>query len=238
MLDVLGLATYLHRDHHVVVSDPVFSGTTLQGTEVNGLMAEVLPFLAILRPKDTFYDTVERNLETALADREDLRRGGEGMVFVLAEDFEDVNGMARQVGLTARVLDADFIALSGDLTFAGKPVESYIIDTVDYYSDHKPVYFAPGLHDTSAIVDAARPGAGPSPTDDPDHRRDDAARCRGPPDLAVGDFGAGDVLRDPTSIRSRSSGTPPRRRARPGPTSCSSTTTCSVSRSRPPVAPG
>ena len=41
-----------------MASSPVFSGTTLQGTEVNGLMAEVLPFLAILRPRDTFYDTV------------------------------------------------------------------------------------------------------------------------------------------------------------------------------------
>ena len=60
------------------------------------------------------------------------------MVFVLAEDFEDVNGMARQVGLTAQLLGADFIALSGDLTFAGKPIESYLIDTVDYYSAHTP----------------------------------------------------------------------------------------------------
>ena len=101
-LNAAGLATYLHRDHHEVVSNPVFAGTTLEGTEVNGLMSEVLPFLSILRPKDTFYDTVSRNLEEALADRDDLRRHGERMSFVLAEDFEDVNGMARQVGLAAR----------------------------------------------------------------------------------------------------------------------------------------
>lgn len=198
VLDGLGLATYLHHEHHVVASSQVFKGTTLEGTEVNGLMAEVLPFLSILRPRDTFFDTVAHNLEAALADRDDLRPRGDGMVFVLAEDFEDVNGMARQVGLTARLLGADFIALSGDLTFAGKPIESYIIDTVDYYSDHTPVYFAPGLHDTSAIVEAARARGW--------NVADGSTRTIGgltllsaadPRISRVGDFGVGDVLRDP-----------------------------------------
>jgi hypothetical protein len=198
LLDGLGLATLLHRDHHGVVSSPLFAGTTLQGTEVNGLAAEVLPFLAILRPRDTFFDTVSRNLETALADRSDLRPHGDGMVLVLAEDFEDVNGMARQVGQTARLLHADLIALSGDLTFAGKPVESYLIDTVDYYSDHTPVYFAPGLHDTDAIVSAAQSRGW--------HVADGHTQTVGgltllsaadPRVSLVGDFGVGDVLRDP-----------------------------------------
>ncbi len=198
VLDGLGLATYLHRDHHVVASSPVFGGTTLEGTEVNGLMAEVLPFLAILRPRDTFYDTVANNLEAALAGRDDLRPHGDGMVFVLAEDFEDVNGMARQVGLTAQVLGADFIALSGDLTFAGKPIESYLIDTVDYYSAHTPVYFAPGLHDTTAIVDAAQ-ARGWNVADG--HTLDvgglSLLAAADPRISLVGDFGLGDVLRDP-----------------------------------------
>jgi hypothetical protein len=198
LLDGLGIATYLHRDHHVVASSPLFSGTTLHGTEVNGLMAEVLPFLAILRPRDTFFDTVARNLETALADRNDLRPRGDGMVLVLAEDFEDVNGMARQVGLAARLLDADFIALSGDLTFAGKPVESYIIDTVDYYSEHTPVYFAPGLHDTTAIVDAAR-ARGWNVADGRTHTVGGMSllSVADPRISLVGDFGVGDELRDP-----------------------------------------
>jgi len=198
MLDGLGAATYLHRDHHVVASSPLFDGTTLHGTEVNGLAAEVLPFLAILRPRDRFFDTVAANLQTALADRDDLRRHGDGMLFVMAEDFEDVNGMARQVGLTARLLDADFIALSGDLTFAGKPIESYLIDTVDYYSDHTPVYFAPGLHDTSAIVDAARA----RDWNVADGRTQTVGgmtllAAADPRISLVGDFGVGDVLRDP-----------------------------------------
>ena len=197
-LDAVGLATVLHRDHHVVASSPVFAGTTLEGTEVNGLMAEVLPFLSILRPKDSFYDTVAGNLEIALADRDDLRPQGDGMVFVLAEDFEDVNGMARQVGLAARLVDADFIAITGDLTFAGKPIESYIVDTVDYYSDDRPVYFAPGLHDTEAIVRAAEARGW--------HVADGRTRTVGgltllaaadPRISLVGDFDVGDVLRDP-----------------------------------------
>jgi len=197
-VEALGASVVLHRDHHVVASSPLFAGTTLEGTEVNGLMAEVLPFLSILRPKDTFYDTVARNLEEALADRPGLRQHGDDTVFVQAEDFEDVNGMARAVGLTAASLDADFIALSGDLTFAGKPVESYIIDTVDYYSGGLPVWFAPGLHDTEAIVEAARSRGW--------HVADGSTQQAGaitllaaadPRVSLVGDFGAGNVLRDP-----------------------------------------
>jgi len=197
-LDAAGLATYLHRDHHVVVSNPVFAGTTLEGTEVNGLMSEVLPFLSILRPKDSFYDTVAANLEEALADRSDLRRRGDRMSFVLAEDFEDVNGMARQVGLAADLVDADFLTITGDLTFGGKAVETYIIDTVDYYSKDRPVYFAPGLHDTEAIVEAARSRGW--------HVADGRTRTVGgltllaagdPRVSLVGDFQVGDVLRDP-----------------------------------------
>jgi hypothetical protein len=198
LLDAAGLATYLHHDHHIVASNPVFAGTTLEGTQVNGLMAEVLPFLSILRPRDTFFDTVAGNLEAALSDRADLRPNGDGMVFVLAEDFEDVNGMARQVGLAAKLVDADFIALSGDLTFAGKPVESYLIDTVDYYSGNRPVYFAPGPHDTEEIVHAAEARGW--------HVADGRTRTIGgltmlaaadPRISLVGDFGVGDVLRNP-----------------------------------------
>ena len=155
LVEGVGAATYLHHDHHVVTSSPTFAGTTLENTEVNGLMAEVLPFLSVLRPRSRFYDRVAANLETALEGRSDLLPQDGRTTFVVAEDFEDVNGMARQVGLTARLIDADFIALSGDITFAGKPIESYLIDTVNYYSENTPVYFAPGLHDTSAIVEAA-----------------------------------------------------------------------------------
>jgi hypothetical protein len=197
-LDAAGLAIFVHRDDHVVASSPLFAGTTLEGTEVNGLMAEVLPFLSILRPKDTFYDTAAHNLEEALADRDDLRPRGDRMTFVLAEDFEDVNGMARQVGLAAKLVDADFLAITGDLTFAGKPVESYIIDTVDYYSENRPVYFAPGLHDTDAIVRAADARGW--------HIADGRTKTVGgltllaaadPRISLVGDFEVGDVLRDP-----------------------------------------
>jgi hypothetical protein len=120
------------------------------------------------------------------------------MTFVVAEDFEDVNGMARQVGLAAKLLDADFIALTGDLTFAGKPVESYIIDTVNYYSGDLPVYFSPGLHDTEAIVQAAR-ARGWHVADGQTRTVDGLTMLAAadPRISRVGDFGVGDVLRDP-----------------------------------------
>jgi hypothetical protein len=197
-LDGLAVSIYRHDNHHTVLSSPLFFGTTLEGTEVNGLMAEVLPFLSILRPRTTFYDTAAENLEAAIDDRPSLRGTDDEVVFVLAEDFEDVNGMARQVGLAAELVDADFIALSGDLTFAGLPVETYIVDTFDYYSEDRPVYFAPGIHDTAAVVEAAQARGwhvAEGKTWDIDGLSLLAAAD--PRISNVGEFGEGDVLRDP-----------------------------------------
>ncbi|MET0526378.1 MAG: hypothetical protein ABWZ91_16350 [Nocardioides sp.] len=197
-VDFVAVRIYQHEDHHTVVSSPVFAGTSLEGTEVNGLAAEVLPFLSILRPRSTFYDTVADNLERALADRPSLQRSGDEVVLVLAEDFEDVNGMARQVGLAADLVDASFLALTGDLTFAGLAVETYIIDTVDYYSDHRPVYFAPGLHDTEVVVEAAA-ARGWHVADGQTIDADGLSllAVADPRVSTVGGFGTGWVLRDP-----------------------------------------
>jgi hypothetical protein len=120
------------------------------------------------------------------------------VAFVLAEDFEDVNGMARQVGLAAELVDANFIALSGDLTFAGKPVETYLLDTIDYYSQKRPVWFAPGLHDTASIVEAAA-ARGWHLADGTTHDIDGLKllAAADPRVSNVGDFGSGSVLRDP-----------------------------------------
>ncbi|WP_028638551.1 hypothetical protein [Nocardioides sp. URHA0032] len=198
VVDVLGARVLLHRDHRVVTPTASFDGTALEGTEVRGLLADVLPFLSVLRPRSEFYDDVAANLEDAVRAESTLAPADGEVRFVMAEDFEDVNGMARQVGLTASLVDADFVALSGDLTFAGKDIETYVMDTVDYYAEGRPVYFAPGLHDTRTIVDAA-------------HARgwvvaDGTTRTIGGLDLlavpdprisTVGDFGSGTVLRDP-----------------------------------------
>lgn len=197
-VDAAAVGVWRHEDHHVVVSSPVFAGTTLEGTEVNGLAAEVLPFLSILQPRSTFYDTAAANLETALADRPTLQRTGDEVVLVLAEDFEDVNGMARQVGLAADLVDANFLALTGDLTFAGLPVETYIVDTVDYYSQNRPVYFTPGLHDTPVVIAAAE--ARGWHVGEGDVVDADGVSLLTAPDprlSTVGSFGTGNVLRDP-----------------------------------------
>jgi hypothetical protein len=197
-VDVVAVRVFLHEDHHTVLSSPVFEGTSLEGTEVNGLAAEVLPFLSILRPRSPFYDTVADNLERALAQRPSLRRSDDEVVLVLAEDFEDVNGMARQVGLAADRVDASFLALTGDLTFAGLAVETYIIDTVDFYSDHRPVYFAPGLHDTEVVLEAAA-ARGWHVADGETVDADGLSLLvlADPRITTVGGFGTGSVLRDP-----------------------------------------
>jgi hypothetical protein len=197
-LDGLAVRVWLHEDHRTLVADPIFRGTPLEGTQVTGLLADVLPFVSVLRPRSEFYDTVSDNLEVAIAADPRLA-GTEGeTVLVLADDFEDVNGMARQVGLTAELVDADFVALSGDLTFAGKSLETYILDTVDYYSGDRPVYLAPGLHDTEEIVAAAEARdwhVGDGTVVDVDGLR--LLSAADPRISTVGDLGAGDVLRDP-----------------------------------------
>jgi len=156
VLDVLAAQVWLHDDHRTPVANPVFNGTPLEGTQVTGLLADVVPFLSVLRPQSTFYDHVSRNLEEVVRAQPELAGEDQEVVFVVADDFEDVNGMARQVGLTGKLIDADFVALTGDLTFAGKQLETYVLDTIDYYTGDRPIYFAPGLHDTHTIVDAAR----------------------------------------------------------------------------------
>jgi hypothetical protein len=197
-VDAVAVAAWSHHDQHTVVGSPVFTGTTLEGTEVNGLAAEVLPFLSILRPRTTFYDTVAANLEKALAEQSFQDRPDDEVVLVLAEDFEDVNGMARQVGLAADLVDADFLALTGDLTFAGLDVETYIIDTVDYYSDGRPVYFTPGLHDTQVVVEAAQ-ARGWHVADGNTTEADGLTLlpAADPRISTIGAFASGNVLRDP-----------------------------------------
>jgi hypothetical protein len=192
---VVAVQTLVHRDRETVVGSSFFAGTGLQGTEVRGLAGEVVPFLSVLAPHSAFYDRVSDNLNAALTGR-DLRVGEDDVLFITAEDLEDVNGMARILGRAAKLTGADFIGYSGDLTFAGKPVESYLLDTIDYYSDDVPVEFAPGLHDTDAIVQAADT-RGWRVADDSSH---DVAgisllSLADPRISTVGDFGVGTVQR-------------------------------------------
>ncbi len=196
--DVAAVRVWLHEDRQTVVGSPAFAGTSLEGTQANGLVAEVLPLLSILEPRTSFYDGVAERLEEALAERPELTRDEDEIVLLLAEDFEDVDGMAREVGLAARLVDASFIALTGDLTFAGKAVETYIIDTVDYYSEKLPVHLAPGLHDTSTVIEAARARGwhvGEGEVEDVDGL--DVLSFTDPRVSTVGSFGADDLLREP-----------------------------------------
>mgnify|MGYP000901254262 CR=1 FL=1 len=198
VLDAQAVRVWAHDDRQTLVATSSLDGTPLEGTQVTGLLADVLPFLSVLRPRSSFYDTVADNLAVALAQRGAMApRDGE-VVLVAADDFEDVNGMARQVGLTARLLDADAVLLTGDLTFAGKRLETYVLDTVDYYADDRPIHLTPGLHDTRTIVDAAR--ARDWQVADGSVRDIDGLRVLTLPDpriSTVGNLGAGDVLRDP-----------------------------------------
>ncbi|GAB7002680.1 hypothetical protein JCM18899A_01510 [Nocardioides sp. AN3] len=191
----VAVQTLVHDDDKVVIGSPFFNGTALAGTQVNGLAGEVVPFLSVLEPHSAFYDKASDNLDAAMAGV-DLRAGAGDVLFIEAEDLEDVNGMARIVGRTAKLAGADFITYSGDLTFAGKPIESYLIDTINYYSGRVPVEFAPGLHDTPAIVQAAGE-RGWHVADGKTHDVSGVSllTLADPRVSTVGDFGSGTVLR-------------------------------------------
>jgi len=195
-LDVAAVRIYSYDDQRTVVGSPVFAGTSMAGTEVNGLVGEVVPFLSIIEPRNDFYDQVSDNLDAALA-KQPLEAGKGQVLFVAGEDLEDVNGMARILGRAADLTDADFLAYTGDLTFGGKSVESYIIDTIDYYSGGTPVEFAPGLHDTDTIVAAAE-ARGWQVGDGTTHEIAGIKllSAADPRISTVGDFGSGTVLRD------------------------------------------
>jgi hypothetical protein len=195
-VNALAVQTLVDRDEREVVGNSFFAGTALQGTQVTGLVNEVVPFLSVLEPHSAFYDTVSDNLDDAMADL-DLRAGDDDTLFIAGEDLEDVNGMARIMGRAAKLSGADFIAYTGDLTFAGKALESYILDTIDYYSEDTPVQFAPGLHDTETIVAAAK-ARGWTVADGTTHDVGDISvlSLADPRVSTVGDFGSGTVLRD------------------------------------------
>ena len=197
-LDVAAVRTYTYDDQRTVVGSPVFAGTSLAGTEVDGLVGEVVPFLSILEPRSDFYDQASDNLDQALADVPALKAGKDQVLFIAGEDLEDVNGMARLMGRAADDTDASFLAYTGDLTFAGKSVETYLIDTIDYYSGGVPVEFAPGLHDTDTITSAAQ-ARGWRVADGTAHDVDGVSilTAADPRISTVGDFGSGTVLRDP-----------------------------------------
>ncbi|MEP9383791.1 hypothetical protein [Nocardioides sp. KR10-350] len=196
-LDVVAVHSYAHDDQRTVVGSPVFAGTSLAGTEVDGLIGEIVPFLSMIEPRNEFYDRVSDNLDDAL-EKTPLEAGKDEVLFIAGEDLEDVNGMARILGRAADLTDADFLAYTGDLTFGGKAIESYLIDTIDYYSGGVPVEFAPGLHDTDTIVQAAK-ARGWRVADGKTHEIAgiDVLTAADPRISDVGDFGAGVRLRDP-----------------------------------------
>ncbi len=195
-IDALALHGYLHADHHQVVGSQSLVGTPLEGTEVTGMAGKILPLLSAVEPNNHINDTASSNLRLALARRPELQPGDHETVFVVADDLEDANGMAQTVGETADDINAQFIAYTGDLTFGGKPIESYLIDTLTYYGHGTPIYFAPGPHDTDYIVTTAADRGwqiGDSKTHDVAGLK--VLLMPDPRISTVGDFGTGDVPR-------------------------------------------
>lgn len=149
-----GYAVYNHNDHRVLTGNKAFEGTPFEGAEVDGPVGLALPIIrAGIEPETTsFYDTVAANLQTALDQRPELQKSKDEVTYLITDDLQQVNGMARIVGLSAAQINADRLLYLGDWEELGSDQESYIIDKALYYANNVPTSSAAGLHDTDNVL--------------------------------------------------------------------------------------
>ncbi len=197
-----GIHALGHKDHHDVQAQPSLSGTPLEGTEVNGLAGRLVPLaVALFSPQqERFYEKATANLQDAIAKVPELTTREDGKVLYLtADDIEGVGGIAQLYGTAAKAMDADHLIYTGDWTFGGSSMESYILDYPGYYSDHRPMLSAAGLHDTDTILQAEASRDDITLADNQTHTYDDlrVLMLNDPRKSTIGRFGTTDVLRDP-----------------------------------------
>lgn len=198
----VGLQTLGHQDHYDVRPHPQLNGTALAGTEVNGLAGRVIPVaVALLNPDQAnFYERATANLESAIANTPALQeRNDDEVVYVVADDIEGVGGMAKLFGAAARAIHADGLIYTGDWTFGGSSMESYILDYPTYYSGHLPLRTAAGPHDTDTILQAEASRDDITVADNKTHTYDglDQLILNDPRISTIGRFGTADIQRDP-----------------------------------------
>lgn len=200
----VSLQTLGHQDHYDVHPHPQLNGTALAGTEINGLAGSVIPVaVALLSPEQAnFYENATANLEAAIANTPSLQeRSDDEVVYVTADDFEGVSGMAKLFGAAAKAINADGQIYSGDWTFGGSSMESYILDYPTYYSGHLPLRTAAGLHDTDTILQAEASRDDITVADNKTHNYDGLEQLilNDPRISTIGRFGTADIQRDPES---------------------------------------
>jgi hypothetical protein len=197
-----GVHALAHEDHHVVQAQPALNGTPLEGTEVNGLAGRLVPLaVALFSPQqEHFYEKATANLQEAIDKVPSLltRQDGE-VLYLSADDIEGVGGMAQLYGTAAKTMDADRLLYTGDWTFGGSSLESYILDYPGYYSEHLPILSAAGLHDTDTILQAEASRDDITLADNQTHTYEDLKllMLNDPRVSTIGRFGTADLLRDP-----------------------------------------
>ena len=209
-LALVGNAAYtvlpFSNRHDRVVADPVFNGTALQGSQLNGplkfVVDAVVPQVSdIIENRNKFYNTASDNQHSAFT----ARHGTGGVThatgttrIVFADDFQGVNGMEQLVGQAARMYDASLIIVGGDTSFSGTEWETPSVDTLRYYAGKVPIFANLGRHDTPAIAKLMRE-AGITVADGQTHTIAGVTILGANDPLVTPPFGVGGVehLRDP-----------------------------------------
>jgi hypothetical protein len=131
----------------------------LAGTEIQGnarpILDTVLPSVVnYLDAVSNFYASASKRQEEALKTTLVTLAREPGIVrFVVADDLQGVSGMARLVGSGARLVDSNFILVTGDTSATGSAWESMTVDALRYYSGRgMQIVAVLGRHDSKATA--------------------------------------------------------------------------------------
>lgn len=114
----------------------VFDDTPLEGMRVTGkLLPELVntvgkDILDRWRENDEFYDQVINNLRQAFNEGMTVRQHDDYPIVLFYADLHCNVGMARIIGETARLAEADIIADAGDTTMGGTALEEFCIQVL------------------------------------------------------------------------------------------------------------
>ncbi len=149
-------AQLLSTPDRAAVASPALRGTLLEGATINITPEKATQIIDLLtEPKTPIFDRAVDEFSTIIDQRPDLAESGWD-TYVVADDLESVNGMAKVTGALAAKLRAQGIIILGDMTFSGRSIESAIIDTLDHSAGDIPILMTAGHHDTTAILDTAK----------------------------------------------------------------------------------
>jgi hypothetical protein len=156
---MLGSQPIVHPTHGNIAPDPALADTGMHGAQLDGIVQNVAPTLiSAMEPTEKFDELTADNARKLVAERPNLVPKEGWVYFLQADDLQDRSGMARQLGVLAKSLGVNFIAMTGDWsTISQFGFGSYLMDTVRYEAgDNIEKWTDEGNHDTKQTEQYAK----------------------------------------------------------------------------------